>query len=332
MRPKSSAEVDAATPRSRKASSARERPPRRRPPSPTGAGRRCPRGRRVDAAVAGSCADGATEGSADAPTIWSAPPWSGRRMPRSESNPNRSCSSTGSSPSRRPSPTPESPSPSRHSMTTSAGGRPRSAGTEPSRRPGGPRHRGPTIRVTPTPDPTPEEPRVTERTLVLIKPDGVQRLLVGRILARYEERGLKIVGLKLVQVDRSLAERALRRPSREAVLRRPRRLHHVAPARRARPRGAQRDRDRPHDQRRHAPSRGCTGTIRATSRSRPPRIWSMRRTPPRRLRRARALVPPDELLDTSARSTAGRSRPRSSARAAPGPGDRGRRLRRHEGR
>lgn len=47
----------------------------------------------------------------------------------------------------------------------------------------------------------------TERTLVLIKPDGVQRLLVGRILARFEERGLKIVGLKLVAVDRDLAER-----------------------------------------------------------------------------------------------------------------------------
>jgi nucleoside-diphosphate kinase len=46
-----------------------------------------------------------------------------------------------------------------------------------------------------------------ERTLVLIKPDGVQRQLVGRILARYEERGLKVVGLKLVQVDRALAER-----------------------------------------------------------------------------------------------------------------------------
>jgi nucleoside-diphosphate kinase len=47
----------------------------------------------------------------------------------------------------------------------------------------------------------------TERTLVLIKPDSVQRQLVGRILARYEERGLKIVGLKLVHVDRGLAER-----------------------------------------------------------------------------------------------------------------------------
>jgi nucleoside-diphosphate kinase len=48
---------------------------------------------------------------------------------------------------------------------------------------------------------------VTERTLVLIKPDAVQRLLAGRILARYEDRGLKIIGLKLMQVDRDLAER-----------------------------------------------------------------------------------------------------------------------------
>jgi nucleoside-diphosphate kinase len=48
---------------------------------------------------------------------------------------------------------------------------------------------------------------VSERTLVLVKPDGVQRLLAGRIISRFEERGLKIVGLKLVQVDRELAER-----------------------------------------------------------------------------------------------------------------------------
>ncbi len=47
----------------------------------------------------------------------------------------------------------------------------------------------------------------TERTLVLIKPDGVQRQLIGRILARYEARGLKVAGLKLVRVDRDLAER-----------------------------------------------------------------------------------------------------------------------------
>jgi len=48
---------------------------------------------------------------------------------------------------------------------------------------------------------------VTERTLVLIKPDGVQRLLAGRILARYEERGLRIAGLKLMTVGHDLAER-----------------------------------------------------------------------------------------------------------------------------
>ena len=48
---------------------------------------------------------------------------------------------------------------------------------------------------------------MTERTLVLIKPDAVQRLLAGQILGRFEERGLKIVGLKLVAVSRELAER-----------------------------------------------------------------------------------------------------------------------------
>jgi nucleoside-diphosphate kinase len=46
-----------------------------------------------------------------------------------------------------------------------------------------------------------------ERTLVLVKPDGVQRGLVGPILARFEARGLKIVGLKLMQVPTELAER-----------------------------------------------------------------------------------------------------------------------------
>jgi len=48
---------------------------------------------------------------------------------------------------------------------------------------------------------------VSERTLVLIKPDGVQRALVGRIVDRYERRGLRIVGLKMVEVGRDLAER-----------------------------------------------------------------------------------------------------------------------------
>ena len=48
---------------------------------------------------------------------------------------------------------------------------------------------------------------MNERTLVLIKPDGIQRLLTGRILARYEDRGLKIVGLKLIHVSTDHAER-----------------------------------------------------------------------------------------------------------------------------
>ena len=44
-----------------------------------------------------------------------------------------------------------------------------------------------------------------EQTLVLVKPDGVQRGLVGEIIARLERRGLKLAGLKLMQVDEALA-------------------------------------------------------------------------------------------------------------------------------
>ena len=47
---------------------------------------------------------------------------------------------------------------------------------------------------------------MTERTLILIKPDGVQRALIGQIVSRYEERGLRIVGIKMVHADRALAE------------------------------------------------------------------------------------------------------------------------------
>jgi len=46
-----------------------------------------------------------------------------------------------------------------------------------------------------------------ERTLVLIKPDAVQRGLAGEILGRFEQRGLAIREARLVQVDRELAER-----------------------------------------------------------------------------------------------------------------------------
>lgn len=46
-----------------------------------------------------------------------------------------------------------------------------------------------------------------ERTLVILKPDAVQRGIAGEILARFERRGLRIAALRLVKVERSLAER-----------------------------------------------------------------------------------------------------------------------------
>lgn len=45
-----------------------------------------------------------------------------------------------------------------------------------------------------------------DKTLVLIKPDGVQRGLIGKIISRIEKRGLKIIALKMTHMDRNLAE------------------------------------------------------------------------------------------------------------------------------
>ena len=47
---------------------------------------------------------------------------------------------------------------------------------------------------------------MAERTLVLVKPDAVQRRLAGDILARFERRGLDVIAVKLVLVDAALAE------------------------------------------------------------------------------------------------------------------------------
>jgi nucleoside-diphosphate kinase len=44
-----------------------------------------------------------------------------------------------------------------------------------------------------------------EQTLVLVKPDGVQRGLTGQVILRLEQRGLKLVAMKLMQVDEALA-------------------------------------------------------------------------------------------------------------------------------
>lgn len=45
-----------------------------------------------------------------------------------------------------------------------------------------------------------------ERTLIIVKPDAVQRGLTGEIIKRFEQRGLKIAGMKFMQVPRALAE------------------------------------------------------------------------------------------------------------------------------
>ena len=45
-----------------------------------------------------------------------------------------------------------------------------------------------------------------ERTLIIVKPEGVQRGLIGNIITRFEQRGLKFVGLKLIHITPELAE------------------------------------------------------------------------------------------------------------------------------
>jgi len=46
-----------------------------------------------------------------------------------------------------------------------------------------------------------------QRTFVMIKPDGVRKGLIGEIISRFEKRGMKIVAMKMVKMDRALAER-----------------------------------------------------------------------------------------------------------------------------
>jgi nucleoside-diphosphate kinase len=46
-----------------------------------------------------------------------------------------------------------------------------------------------------------------ERTLIIVKPDGVQRGLTGEIMRRFEQRGLRIAGMKFIAVERSLAQK-----------------------------------------------------------------------------------------------------------------------------
>ena len=139
---------------------------------------------------------------------------------------------------------------------------------------------------------------MTERTLVLVKPDGVQRLLVGRILARYEERGLKLVGLKLVQVDRELAERHYAVHREKPFFGGLVDFITSAPLVALALEGPNAIASRPRDERRHPPARGGAGLdprrLRARDRPEPRPRLGLRRD---RRGRARPLVPRRELLD-----------------------------------
>lgn len=44
-----------------------------------------------------------------------------------------------------------------------------------------------------------------ERTLIILKPDALQRKLIGKIIQRFEDKGFKIVGMKMVWIDKELA-------------------------------------------------------------------------------------------------------------------------------
>ncbi|MCP4249077.1 MAG: nucleoside-diphosphate kinase [bacterium] len=48
---------------------------------------------------------------------------------------------------------------------------------------------------------------MTEKTLIILKPDCIQRRLVGRVLQRFEEKGLTVAAMKLMQISTDLAER-----------------------------------------------------------------------------------------------------------------------------
>jgi nucleoside-diphosphate kinase len=45
-----------------------------------------------------------------------------------------------------------------------------------------------------------------EKTLSIVKPDGVQKHLIGEVIKRYEDRGLKVIGLKMISMDKKEAE------------------------------------------------------------------------------------------------------------------------------
>ena len=66
-----------------------------------------------------------------------------------------------------------------------------------------------------------------DRTLILVKPDAFERGLTGEVIARFERKGLRLVALKLMQVDERARRDATTPSTRKAVLRRAGRVHHA---------------------------------------------------------------------------------------------------------
>jgi len=52
-----------------------------------------------------------------------------------------------------------------------------------------------------------DKEKALERTFIMIKPDGVQRNIIGEVIKRFETKGFTLVGLKLLKVSRELAEK-----------------------------------------------------------------------------------------------------------------------------
>ena len=65
-----------------------------------------------------------------------------------------------------------------------------------------------------------------ERTFVMFKPDCVQRRLVGRVLSRFEDKGLNIVAMKMLSISPELAKQHYAEHIQQAVLPGPGEIHH----------------------------------------------------------------------------------------------------------
>jgi nucleoside-diphosphate kinase len=57
-----------------------------------------------------------------------------------------------------------------------------------------------------------------ERTLILVKPDGVQRGLVGEIITRFERKGLKLIAMKMIWPDKTMAQKHYDMPESDKIL------------------------------------------------------------------------------------------------------------------